>query len=232
MPEQPHFVRDYRRLVAELAENRPLDEAMALAVGGGDYEAIGAAEADLLIEAGFGAGHSLIDIGCGSGRLSSHLSKRFGDAITYLGVDVVPELLDYARHRAAPAYRFELTSGLTVPAADGCADFVAAFSVFTHLRHAETAAYLRDIRRTLRPGGVLVFSFLELPYHARIFVSTSMRKLVGKCHPENHFLSRQAILRMAAELEFAIEKFLPRQRDGLCWQSPPDHSIAVLRTIG
>jgi ubiquinone/menaquinone biosynthesis C-methylase UbiE len=229
---QPHFVRDYRRLVAHLAAKRPLDEAMALAVGGGDYEAIGTAEAELLIESGFGAGHSLIDIGCGSGRLSSHLSKRFGDAITYLGVDVVPEFLEYARHRSAPAYRFELTSGLTIPATDGCADFVAAFSVFTHLRHAETASYLRDIHRTLRPGGLLVFSFLELPYHARIFVSTSMRKLIGNCYPENHFLSRQTIMRMGAELEFTTEKFLPRQRDGICWQSPPDHSIAVLRAIG
>jgi ubiquinone/menaquinone biosynthesis C-methylase UbiE len=231
VPKQPHFVRDYRRLVAQLAATRPLDEAMALAVGGGNYEAIGTAEAELLIESGFGAGHSLIDIGCGSGRLSSHLSKRFGDAITYLGVDVVPELLEYARRRSAPAYRFELTSGLSIPVPDGCADFVAAFSVFTHLRPAETASYLRDIHRTLRPGGLLVFSFLELPYHARIFVSTSMRKLIGKCHPENHFLSRQTIMRMGAELEFTTEKFLPRQRDGICWRSSPDHSIAVLRAI-
>jgi hypothetical protein len=36
---------------------------------------------------------------------------------------------------------------------------------------------------------------------------------------------------MGAELEFTLEKFLPRQRHGTCWQSPSDHSIAVLRAI-
>jgi ubiquinone/menaquinone biosynthesis C-methylase UbiE len=227
---EPHFVSDHRRLVTQLAAALPIDKAMARAVGGGDYETIGAAEANLLIEFGFGAGYSLIDIGCGSGRLSSQLSKRFGDAITYLGTDVVPELLEYARQRAAPGYRFELTGGLTIPAADGRADFVVAISVFTHLRGAETASYLRDIHRTLKPGGLLVFSFLELPHHARIFVSSSIRKLIGKCHPENHFLSRKTILQLANELGFTTEKILPLKRKGVCWQTP-DHSIAALRKL-
>jgi ubiquinone/menaquinone biosynthesis C-methylase UbiE len=224
---QPHFVRDYRRLVAQLSAQNPVDKAMILAVGGGDYENKGAWEANLMTEFGFCAGHSLIEIGCGSGPLSTQLSKLFGASITYLGTDVVPELLAYARERASPAYRFELIDGLTIPAADGSAEFVAVFSVFTHLRHAETSSYFREISRVLRPNGLLVFTFLELPYHARIFVATAIRKLIGNNPHENHFLSRQAIRQLGAEHGFTIEKLQPERRHGICWGSP-DHSIAVL----
>ena len=54
-----------------------------------------------------------------------------------------------------------LNRALYIPAPDACADMVCAFSVFTHLLHTETYLYLEDIRRVLRPGGRLVFSFLE-----------------------------------------------------------------------
>ena len=92
---------------------------------------------------GAAPGHFLIDIGCGSGRLSTQLSRRYGAEIDYLGIDIVPELLDYARSKAIADYRFELTKGLAIPARDASADMIAAFSVFTHLKHAETLVYLR-----------------------------------------------------------------------------------------
>lgn len=47
----PHFIRDYCRVVAKFVAEHPLDEAMALAVGG-DYELNGKRECDLLIELG------------------------------------------------------------------------------------------------------------------------------------------------------------------------------------
>jgi ubiquinone/menaquinone biosynthesis C-methylase UbiE len=84
-----------------------------------------------MVELGLSAGHSIVDIGCGSGRLSTQLSRRYGAGIDYLGIDVVPELLAYARSKATPGYRFELTTGLSIPAPDASVDFVAAFSIFT-----------------------------------------------------------------------------------------------------
>jgi ubiquinone/menaquinone biosynthesis C-methylase UbiE len=84
---------------------------MARSVGGGDgnpgnFEAIGKIELSVLTEAGFRAGHGLIDIGCGSGRLTSQVSGSLGDAVSYLGTDVVPKLLTYAKERAPEAYNF------------------------------------------------------------------------------------------------------------------------------
>ena len=108
---EPHFIRDYRRVVVNYIATHPLDEAMALAVGGGDYDANGKLECDLLAELGLSAGHTVIDIGCGSGRLSTQLSRRYGAGIDYLGIDVVPQLLAYARSRAMPSYRFRTHQG-------------------------------------------------------------------------------------------------------------------------
>src|SRR5579872_7228193 len=136
----------------------PLDAAMALAVGGGGYDANGKLECEALMALGLQQGHAVIDIGCGSGRLSTQLSQRYGDKVDYLGIDVVPELLAYARSKAVASYRFALTEGLAIPAADTRTDFVVAFSVFTHLKHRETKVYLRETMRVLRPGGKLLFS--------------------------------------------------------------------------
>ncbi len=112
---EPHFIRDYRRVVANFIAEHPLDQAMALAVGGRDYDVNCKLECDLLVELGLSAGHSIVDIGCGSGRLSTQLSRRYGAGINYLGIDVVAELLAYARSKATPGYRFELTTGLSIP---------------------------------------------------------------------------------------------------------------------
>jgi ubiquinone/menaquinone biosynthesis C-methylase UbiE len=98
-----------------------------MAVGGGDYDANGKLECDPLVELGMRTGHSDIDTGCGSGRLSTQLSRWFRVGIDYLGIDVVPELLAYARSKATPGYRFELMKGVSIPASDADADFVAVF---------------------------------------------------------------------------------------------------------
>jgi ubiquinone/menaquinone biosynthesis C-methylase UbiE len=73
-----------------------------LAVGGGDYDANGKLECDLLVELGMRSGQSVIEIGCGSSRPSTQLSRRYGAGIDYLGIDVVPELLAYARSKRYP----------------------------------------------------------------------------------------------------------------------------------
>lgn len=153
-----HFVRDYRRLVRRLKADYPIDEAMSLAVGG-QYAETGAKLADIMQGAGLRSGHHLLDLGCGSGRLSSALQERA--EIGYTGIDIIPELLAYARGRSPARYEFIENKTLSIPKPDATFDFASSFSVFTHLLHEETYTYLCEIRRVLKPGGKLVFSFLE-----------------------------------------------------------------------
>jgi len=152
------FVEDHEKEVANLIEKYPIDEAMSLAVGGA-YHEIGVIEADILRYSGLKDGMSLIDLGCGSGRLASVVGRSM--KIEYTGIDIVQSLLDYARTKSPSDYKFLVHRALSIPTADNICDFLCAFSVFTHLLHAETYIYLQDIKRTLKPGGKLVFSFLE-----------------------------------------------------------------------
>jgi len=93
---QFHFVEEYEMLVAQLIEKYPIDEAMSLAVGGFNQK-IGPIEADILRYAGLTDGMSLIDLGCGSGRLASILGQSMN--VDYIGIDIVQSLLDYAKTR-------------------------------------------------------------------------------------------------------------------------------------
>ncbi len=93
---KPHFVVDYQRAVAALLRSHPVDEAMSLAVGGG-YEHVGRVETAILRHYGLADGMALLDFGCGSGRLAHAVSQQL--SLDYVGIDVVPDLLAYARTR-------------------------------------------------------------------------------------------------------------------------------------
>src|ERR1700751_3526149 len=86
----PHFVREYRTLVKSLSEKHSLDEAMSLAVGGGDYDGIGILLTEIVKAWGITGDEHFVDLGCGSGRLAKHLGIAF-PRIDYLGIDVVQE---------------------------------------------------------------------------------------------------------------------------------------------
>lgn len=202
---QAHFVRDYQSHIRNLIAAHPLDEAMSLAVGG-DYDRIGAIQVDILVAAGLNNKHSIIDIGCGSGRLAKHLGLRFPE-LAYLGTDVVPELLGYAAKRAPDNYRFLHHEELSIPAEDQSADYVTAFSVFTHLFHEESYIYLRDAQRVLKTGGAVIFSFLEFAQHWAVFETMIHPDWqVHKPHV-NMFIERSAIKEWAIHLGLTIERF-------------------------
>src|SRR5882762_5702897 len=106
----------YPEFVAALLESLPHDEAMQAAVGG-EFEALGLLERALVIQLGLGPNDYLIDVGCGSGRLAKPLSDYL--AGPYLGIDVVPELVEYAQTLVSrPDWRFEVADGFRIPEED------------------------------------------------------------------------------------------------------------------
>lgn len=199
-----HFVEDYQRLIKRLVEQYPLDEAMALAVGGGigSFEAVGSIEADVMIYAGLDNGSSLLDLGCGSGRLAVAISNRL--EISYCGVDVVQELLDYAASKTPSDYKFLLNHNLRLPVSDSSIDYFSAFSVFTHLLHSETYLYLEEALRALKPGGKVVFSFLEFSnadHWPSFWGEVCERRALASVHL-NIMIERAVIKLWAAKLGF------------------------------
>jgi SAM-dependent methyltransferase len=153
------YTRDYRALVKYLIRTRPLDQAMEIAIGSNDR--VGDVEFAVLDHYGLRAESYLIDVGCGSGRLARRAARLPG--LRYLGTDVSRDLLDYARRSCGRAdFKFACVDSVTIPEQDGVADFVAFFSVGSHLLHEEFFVYLDDAKRVLRNGGRIVFSFLDM----------------------------------------------------------------------
>jgi SAM-dependent methyltransferase len=201
-----HFVEDYEKLVARLVREYPIDEAMAYAVGG-HYDLFGKIEAGMLCSLGLKDGMRVVDLGCGSGRLATALHSS--TKISYFGVDIVQALLDYAKSKA-PTYEFRCHRDLSIPQPDASADMVTAFSLFTHLLQAETYIYLEESVRILKPGGRIVFSFLEFmePAHWDTFVQTRDSTKAGTAEHLNMFIERPAINVWAGRLGLAVERFI------------------------
>jgi ubiquinone/menaquinone biosynthesis C-methylase UbiE len=224
-----HFIEDYEKWVASLIASYPIDEAMSLAVGG-DFERIGKVEMNILRDSGLGPGMSIFDLGCGSGRLSYCVS-RSGIEVDFLGTDVVQSLLDYAASRTPEHYRFLMHRALSVPAESSSIDIACAFSVFTHLLHHETYLYMEDILRALKPGGKLIFSFLEFcsdDHWDYAFVPTVDAQRTGKPGHLNTFIERSVINRWSEKLGYEIVRFIDGGQ-GVGGGGPLGQATAILR---
>jgi ubiquinone/menaquinone biosynthesis C-methylase UbiE len=200
--------KSYEQWVARWKGDRPLEQAMHLAVGG-EFEMMGAIECDIVKHFGLASTGYLIDVGCGSGRLAKPLSAYLKGR--YLGIDIVPELVDYARQvTARPDWRFAAVDHIGIPEQDGQADMVCFFSVLTHLLHEQGYWYLEEARRVLKPGGRIVFSFLEFtqPAHWAVFSATLHNERHGIESPLNVFIERSAISVWAEHLDLQVEKFV------------------------
>lgn len=141
-------------------------------VGSGDFDLIGRIELGALLMEGLRPTDTLVDFGCGTGRLAVHVIPRLVGG-HYIGIDIAQGMLDKARLRIErliprPPCRISwVKQGTTTfPLDDQSVDIMCAFSVFTHMEHEDAYRYLTDARRVVRPGGRFVFSCL--PIHLRV----------------------------------------------------------------
>jgi len=104
------------------------------------------------------AGCKVVEIGCGTGRMTEWFAREFGQVEA---VDISPEMIGIARRRleAFKNILFHEGSGSDlepVPAAS--AEFVFSYIVFQHIPSKEAiAGYVREAARVLRDGGAFKF---------------------------------------------------------------------------
>lgn len=213
------FRKAHRRLLRQLRSTYTNDEAVRRAVGG-EFEGYGALLRDALIFHGLAPSDYLIDVGCGSGRLAKPLAEYLTGK--YLGIDVVPGLVEYARKLVPRSdWRFEVAEGLKILEADGQADMVCFFSVLTHLLHEESFVYLREAKRVLKPGGKIVFSFLDfrVASHWGSFESNLSDIGIG-AQPMNVFVCPDMLREWAKRLELEIESIHDGDEDYVPLSAP------------
>jgi ubiquinone/menaquinone biosynthesis C-methylase UbiE len=104
-------------------------------------------------------GHTVVDLGCGSGLTTVQLAERVGEAGSALGVDLSAELLGEARRRADRhgAGNVEFLAADIQTDHLGAARFDRAYSRFGLMFCADPPAAFANLRHALRPGGRLSF---------------------------------------------------------------------------
>ena len=106
------------------------------------------------------AGHCMLELGCGAGRMTASFAERFECVCAF---DLSQEMLSRARqiHATRQNILWLLSSGtdLSCVASDSM-DFVFSYLVLQHLPEEALALhYIREMLRVLRPGGVCLFQF-------------------------------------------------------------------------
>lgn len=101
----------------------------------------------------------ILDLGCGPGNVTRFL-EGYAEVV---GADLAGELVEYAR-QAAPQARFVKLEPGPLPFAEGEFDMVFCACVMHHVKGTEQLAFVRELRRVCRLGG-LVTIFEHNPYN-------------------------------------------------------------------
>jgi SAM-dependent methyltransferase len=157
-------------------------------------------------------------VGCGDGS-ATHLVSGLNARNTVIGVDWSATALAQARARGLLVVQGGVdTSGLPLP--DGCADVVIMSELIEHLVDTDTA--VDEVRRVLRPGGVLLLSTPNLAAWFNralvglgiqpVFSEVSLRGIYGRPGHEvvGHLrlFTRRALVEFLAARGFRCERVL------------------------
>jgi len=121
---------------------------------------------------------SVLDIGCGSGRLLRKVHDYWPEA-HLSGVDPAHKMLEVAR-QLTPEARFSMGSGESLPLEDASVDLALSTISFHHWR--DQAAGVREVARVLRPGGYFLLADFTAPawltwLYPRVHSTAQMRAL-------------------------------------------------------
>jgi SAM-dependent methyltransferase len=95
------------------------------------------------------------DMGCGPGHVARYLRER---GVQVCGVDLSPGMVERAR-RLTPGVEFRQGDMMALDAADGVWAGIAALYSIIHIPRGEMAQALGELRRVLRPDGLLLLAF-------------------------------------------------------------------------
>ncbi len=94
-------------------------------------------------------------MGCGPGHVARYLHER---GVKVIGVDLSPVMVHHAR-RLNPGIEFRQGDMRSLDIEDGTWGGIAAFYSIIHIPQPDVVAVLREMKRVLRPGGLLLLAF-------------------------------------------------------------------------
>jgi ubiquinone/menaquinone biosynthesis C-methylase UbiE len=121
----------------------------------------------LIAAAGVRPGQRVLDVGCGTGYFARLLAESVGGDPLVVGIDPSPAMIGYASRKTGHSRKCEFQVGtaeaLEFPAEHF--DIVVSSLVMHHLPEDLHVAALREMRRVLRTGGILLVAEAQNPRH-------------------------------------------------------------------
>lgn len=134
----------------------------------------------LVRRCGLSTASTVLDIGCGVGRLPIGILDQVGNIRDYQGIDIQSKSIQWCKlhiENAHPSFQFRLVdvrnrcynprgsaldNSFRLPYTDQSFDIVYLYSVFSHMLQDDVSVYLGEIRRLLSSNGrVFLTAFLE-----------------------------------------------------------------------
>jgi SAM-dependent methyltransferase len=188
---------------------------------------------------------SVLDVGCGCGRLARQLIQQDPQPREYVGVDLHRGMIAWCQANLAPhaeQFRFEhhdvYNLGLNpvedsplvqplpdAPSGDGYS-LVQAMSVYTHMLEEQAVHYMRETRRVLRPDGIALSTwFLFDKVFFPMMQDFQNALFINHVDLTNAVIfDREWLRRTAAEADLVIYEIEPPKVRGFQWRilmTPP-----------
>jgi ubiquinone/menaquinone biosynthesis C-methylase UbiE len=132
---------------------------------------------------------SILDIGCGTGRLLRKAAKRWPKA-RLTGADPAEGMVKEAR-RMTPGAEFQVSLAESLALPDGYADLAFSTASFHHWQDHQQG--VRQIVRVLRPGGIFVLVDILMPLG------------IGKIHPHGRQISPASVRSIFAQAGLEVQ---------------------------
>ncbi len=182
---------------------------------------------------------SVLDAGCGIGRMAAPLTRFLRPEGRYEGFDIVPDGIDWCAAHITPRFpNFRFThvpvynkhynpagtvraASFVFPYADKSFDFAFLTSVFTHMLPGDLENYVQQLSRVLRPGGRCLATFFLINEEARRGIAEERASFHFVRQADGHSIADPADPEAAVAYDEAAVRSLLQRHE--LWVQDPVH---------